>query len=65
MSNVNPIYRNKNFIKRDYDCTNKVACEILTNDAKVPANYIPADPSILDKLTSLYVVDNVRYWGYL
>jgi hypothetical protein len=61
------VYKNVNFKKRDYDCTNVVAVEIL-EDGKIPPgfydNYGPEEVD-LNKLTALYVQDGVKYWGYL
>jgi hypothetical protein len=61
------VYKNVNFKKRDYNCTNVVAVEILV-DGKTPPgfydNYGPEEVD-LNKLTALYVQDGVKYWGYL
>lgn len=56
------IFKNKNFIKRDYECTNVVACisENAPNE-----NYVPAEEKILAGLTQLWVQDGVRYFGHM
>ncbi len=57
-------FKNKNFIKRDYECTNVVFCqgESAPND-----NYIEVDELDLDLFNGqhLYTQANVRYFGYL
>lgn len=59
------IYRNPNF-KRDYECTNIVALEVVDNKiAEIPNNYVHCDENYLKGLTPLYVQGGVRYWGYL
>lgn len=56
------IYKNTKFTKRDYEATNIVACEA---DVKPSDDYEETDASILIGLTSLYVQNGVRYYGYL
>lgn len=56
------IYKNKNFTKRNYECTNIVAC--ISNKAP-NNNFIEADEKILDKLTHIYTQSGVQYFGYL
>lgn len=55
-------YRNVNFTRRDYDCTNIVAC---VAESAPDENYALADASILIGLTHLQTVNCVRYYGYL
>lgn len=55
-------FKNKNFTKRNYECTNVVACVAETAPN---ANYVPADDSILEGLTQLWIEGGVRYYGYL
>lgn len=61
-------YRNINFKKRDHNCTNVVAVEIL-QDGKAPAglveNYEVTDEDFVANLTSLYIQNGVMYYGYL
>jgi len=62
------IFKNKNFTKRNYDCTNIVACEIVEEGAKVPDNYEAADEAFgayVRNLTPLWIESGVRYYGYL
>ena len=54
-------FKNKNFIKRDYECTNIVFCEAETAPNE---NWIECD-SKENVLNQLYMIDNVRYFGYL
>lgn len=60
-------FKNKHFTKRDYECTNIVAC---VSDKPIEAGeygevYVPADDSILNGLTMLYIQAGVQYYGYL
>jgi hypothetical protein len=55
-------FKNIHFTKRDYECTNVVAC---VSDVAPDANWTPADESILKGLTQLQIVAGVAYWGYL
>ena len=54
-------FKNKNFTKRNYDCTNIVYCqsELAPNE-----NWIECDETE-NKLNHLYTQDGVRYFGYL
>jgi len=55
-------YRNKNYTKRNYECSNVIACvaEIAPND-----NWVLADEDILQPLMKLWIENGVRYYGYL
>jgi hypothetical protein len=63
------VYKNINFVKRDYECTNIVACKLepdaFAREPKVPEGYEPADPAILNGLTPLWLTAGVRFYGYL
>ena len=54
-------FKNKNFTKRDYECTNVVACvaETAQND-----NYVEADPAIIEHLAKLWIENGVQFYGY-
>lgn len=54
-------FKNKHFIKRDYECTNIVFCEA---EAAPDANWIECDPSE-NTLQQLWIEGGVRYFGYL
>lgn len=60
------IFKNKHFTKRDYECTNIVAC---VADECPNENYVPADESVLVGLTKLssYSVNGIfcTFYGYL
>lgn len=56
------VFKNKNFIKRNYQCTNVVACVAETAPNE---NYIATDDSILENLKPLYRQAGVVYYGYL
>lgn len=56
------VYKNKNFTKRDYECTNIVACV----GASAPnENYVEADENILYGLNHVFTQNGVQYYGYL
>lgn len=62
------IYRNTQFTKRNYECTNVVACELVDLDAKIPENYEAADAAFaayVRNLTPLWIESGIRYYGYL
>lgn len=56
------VYRNKNFTKRDYECTNVVACVAETAPS---AEWIECGEEVLAGLTQIHIVAGVRYFGYL
>ena len=62
-------YRNANFTKRNYECTNIVACRTEHNPKergdKRAINWEPAVEGVLTGLTMLWICDGVEYWGYL
>jgi len=55
-------FKNRNFTKRNYECTNIVACEA---DAPPADYFVPCDPAELKGLTHLWTERGVRYFGYL
>lgn len=55
-------YKNKNFTKRNYECTNVIACQ---GEQAPNENYVLTDDSILKGLTPLWIENNVRYFGHL
>lgn len=64
------IYRNTNWTKRDYECTNIVACvtrpDAFHPDPKPTGDYWqPANETALTGLTKLHRTAGVEYWGYL
>lgn len=54
-------FKNKNFIKRNYDCTNIIFCqsEIAPND-----NWVECNESDIN-CEQLYVENGVKYFGFL
>ncbi len=56
------VFKNKSFTKRNYDCTNIVAC--MAENAP-DENYEPVQAVILNRLTHLYTQNGVRYFGFL
>ena len=59
------VFKNIHFVKRDYECTNIVAAEALTDDATMDENWAQADSSILNGLRPLHIENDVRFYGYL
>lgn len=55
-------FRNANWTKRDYECTNVVACKAATAPS---VNWEPCSGTVLDGLTKLHSEAGVEYWGYL
>lgn len=65
-----PVFKNRNFTKRDYECTNIVACEAAERPAfgwnGAPADYWePAKPGLLAGLQDIGSMAGVKFWGYL
>ena len=62
------ILKNTNFVKRDPETTNIVAC---TYEAQYKPGivdrieWVPAGPSTLKDLTKLWTQDGVTFYGYL
>jgi len=57
------VYKNKNFTKRDYECTNVVACMAEKNPNE--QHYTKGSDADLNGLTQLWIEGGVRYYGYL
>lgn len=55
-------FKNIHFTKRNYECTNIVAC---VGEQAPDENYVQADPRILEGLQQLWIQNNVRFFGYL
>ena len=55
-------FKNKNFVKRDYECTNVVFCQSKSNPNE--SNWEECDESDIN-CEQLYIIENVRYFGYL
>lgn len=56
-------FRNTAFTRRDYECTNIVACQ--TESAPAGQHWEECDESILDGLDQLWIESGVRYFGYM
>lgn len=54
-------FKNKNFTKRNYDCTNVVYCQAKTAPNE---NWIEVDSSE-NTLGQLWMENGVRYFGYM
>ena len=61
---MNKTFKNKNYKKRDYESTNKIACTAVEAPNE---NWIECDKDIIEdmNLTQLYMENSVRYYGYL
>lgn len=63
------VFKNTHFTKRNYECTNVVACELIRDalqpNPKAPEGYEACDPEILSGLTSLWIEAGVRYYGHM
>ena len=57
-------YKNVNFKKRDYECTNVVFCQSETAPNE---NWVECDESEIESTTAkqLYAQNGVRYFGWL
>lgn len=57
-------FRNKNFVKRNYECTNTVFCQAEKSPNE---NYIETTEADLteSKCQALYTENDVRYFGFL
>lgn len=59
-------FRNKNWTKRNYECTNVVAC--VADKAPEPY-YVPCDSSFIANMQPLWLDtvggQDVRYYGWL
>jgi hypothetical protein len=62
-------YKNNGFTKRNYDCTNIVACVTDENPNErgdwKQLDWQIATDGILNGLTKLYICNGVAYYGYL
>lgn len=59
------VFRNKNFKRRDYECTNIVACVVLGENLPDSKNWVRDPFYPIENLTPLYIENNIRYYGYL
>ena len=59
------IYRNINYTRRDYECTNIIACESADRVPPEPYWERTEDDAILNGLTMLYMNNGIAYYGHL
>lgn len=59
-----PTFRNKKFVKRNSDCTNIVFCQ---GKQKPDGDWVECSDTEIEtrKCIQLYIIDDVRYFGYL
>ena len=55
-------FKNTKPTKRDYECTNVVACSA---ESAPSADWVECDESVLANLSPLYTQAGVRYFGWL
>lgn len=55
-------YRNINWTKRNYECTNVVAC---VGDKPANGDWAECDDNILIGLTKLHTIAGTTYYGYM
>jgi hypothetical protein len=55
-------FKNKNFTKRNYECTNVVFCIAETAPNK---NWIATDEAMPSSMIQLRIENGVRYFGWL
>jgi hypothetical protein len=55
-------FKNKNFTKRDYECSNLVyfVADVAPNDM-----WEPTSESISETMVQIYRIGDVRYYGWL
>ena len=56
-------FKNTNWTKRNYNCTNVVCCQGETAPAK--GNWVEVDDDAIKGMTQLWIENNVRFWGYM
>ena len=55
------VFRNTKYTRRNYDCTNVVACEA---DKAPSRDYVPCDRADLNDLFYLYTANGAVYFGH-
>jgi hypothetical protein len=55
-------FKNKNFTKRNYECTNVVFCQAETAP---DANWVECNENEIGNCQQLWLQNGVRYFGYL
>lgn len=55
-------FRNTNFTKRNYECSNVVACQ---GSVAPGPQWVECGESILANLQQLWLTNGVRYFGWL
>lgn len=61
------MFRNKNFTKRDYDCTNVVACEseFAPNENYVLTSHEELNSMLKSSIQPLFIENGVQFYGYM
>jgi hypothetical protein len=55
-------FKNTSFLKRDYECTNVVACQ---GNAPPEGTWEECDESILIGIKPLWIIAGVRFFGHM
>ena len=55
-------FKNKNFTKRNYECTNVVFCQA---DTAPDSNWIETSEQMPSTMIQLFTQNGVRYFGWL
>lgn len=58
-------FKNANFTKRNYDCTNIVCCQAEAKPTFGNQEWVECDESELKGLTQLYMQAGARFFGYM
>lgn len=61
------MFRNKHFTKRDYECTNVVAClaHQAPNENYIPTTHEELNAMLKSPVQPLWIEGGVQYYGYL
>ena len=55
-------FKNTSFTKRDYECTNVIACQ---GDVAPAGTWAECDESILAGLKPLWIIAGVQFFGHM
>lgn len=58
-------FKNKDYVGRNYECANIVACQTKENYPNDNRKWVICDDDVVKNLTQLYIENDVRYFGYL
>lgn len=58
-------FKNKNFVKRDYEATNVVACVADEAPASPDGRWVASHDALVVGLTPLWIESGVQYFGHM